>query len=206
MKKIFLSVLFLITVLSLIACGNNSPNIENNTVKNSNLTDKENLDKTEKKILVAYFSRTGNTKETALQIQRNTGGEIFEIQPVSPYPDDYNKAVDQAKKELESDYRPTLKTKVANPESYDIIFIGYPIWWGTIPGPVKTFLSENDFSGKILVPFCTHGGSGEAGSVSDIKKIYPQSVIKKAFVVLGNRAKNSEESLKEWMSELNLNE
>ena len=131
MKKIFLSVLFLITVLSLIACGNNSPNAENNTVKNSNLTDKENLDKTEKKILVAYFSRTGNTKETALQIQRNTGGEIFEIQPVSPYPDDYNKAVDQAKKELESDYRPPLKTKVSNPESYDIIFIGYPIWWGT---------------------------------------------------------------------------
>ena len=101
-----------------------------------------------RKILVAYFSRSGNTREIASQIHKNVGGDIFEVQAVKPYPSDYNALVKQARQELESGYKPALKTKIENIKSYDLVFIGYPIWWSTFPAPVKTFLSENDLSGK----------------------------------------------------------
>jgi flavodoxin len=113
-----------------------------------------------KKILVAYFSHSGNTREIANQIHKSADGDIFEIQSVNPYPHDYDAVVEQAKQELKSGHKPALKTKMENIKSYDLGFIGYPIWWGTFPAPVKTFLSEYDFSGKTIVPFCTHEGSG----------------------------------------------
>ncbi len=196
MKKFFLSNLFLLLFLSLTACGNTKENIENNTVSQERSS----------KILIAYFSRTGNTKEIALKIQEKTNGELFEIQSAEPYPDDYKETTDKAKQELSSGYLPPLKSKISNSESYDIIFIGYPIWWGTIPGPVRTFLTENDFSGKIVIPFCTHGGSGVANSASDIQKLSPQSEMKEAFAVSGSQVKNSESSLSEWLNSLQISE
>jgi len=105
---------------------------------------------------VVYFSRSGNTREIANQIHERVGGDIFEIQPEEPYPSNYDAVVKQAKQELESGYKPKLKAKIENIESYDVIFVGSPIWWGTIPAPVVTFLSEYDLSGKTIVPFCTH--------------------------------------------------
>lgn len=110
----------------------------------------------EKNILVAYFSHSGNTREIANQIHENVGSNIFEIQSVDSYPSDYDGVVEQAKKELQSGYRPMLKTEVEDMESYGVIFIGYPNWWGTIPMPVASFLSEYNFSGKTIVPFCPH--------------------------------------------------
>ena len=196
MKKIFLSSLFLLLFLSLTACGNTKENIETNTAAKEKTS----------KILIAYFSRTGNTKEIALKIQEKTNGELFEIQPAEPYPDDYKETTDKAKQELSSGYLPPLQSKISNPESYDIIFIGYPIWWGTIPGPVRTFLTENDFSGKIVIPFCTHGGSGVASSASDIQKLASQSEMKEAFAISGSQAKNSENALNEWLNSLQISE
>ena len=109
-----------------------------------------------KKILVAYFSHSGNTREIANQIHKSVGGDIFEIQVVKPYPHDYDAVVQQARQELDSGYKPVLKTKIENIKSYDLVFIGYPNWCSTVPAPVRTFLSEYDFSGKTIVPFCTH--------------------------------------------------
>ena len=108
-----------------------------------------------RKILIAYFSHTGSTREIAQQIQSNAGGDIFEIKGVKTYPDDYEEVKIVAKQELNDLSKPELKTKI-NIKSYDIVFIGYPIWWGTFPAPVRTFLSGNDFSGKTVVPFSTH--------------------------------------------------
>ena len=98
--------------------------------------------------LTAYFSHSGNTREIARQIHENIGGDLFEIVPVDPYPADYDAVVEQARKELDKKSRPELKTKVGNMDSYDVVFVGYPNWWGTMPMPVVTFLSEYDLSGK----------------------------------------------------------
>ena len=103
-----------------------------------------------KKILIAYFSHSGNTREIADQIHKGMGGDIFEIQSVKPYPHDYDAVVQQARQELDSGYKPALKTKFENIRPYDLVFIGYPNWWGTVPAPVRTFLMEYDFSGKPL--------------------------------------------------------
>jgi flavodoxin len=145
-----------------------------------------------KNILVAYFSHSGNTRVIANQIRESVGGDIFEILSVNPYPTDYNECVDQARKELREDYRPKLKTKLGNMESYNVVFVGYPDWWGTIPRPVATFLSEYDFSGKTIVPFCTHEGSGLGQSVSDIRELWPQSTILAGLSPRQGRKKSTE--------------
>ena len=157
-----------------------------------------------KKILVAYFSHTGNTREIANQIHKIVGGDIFEIQAVTPYPDDHAAAVKQARQELESGYKPALKTKVENIKSYDLIFIGYPIWCGTIPAPVRTFLSECDFSGKTIVPFCTYGGSGLGRSVTDISKLCPKSTLLDGFAILGSDVKTAQNEVAGWLRKIGI--
>jgi flavodoxin len=141
------------------------------------------------KILVAYFSHSGNTRIIADQINDNVHGDVFEIVALDSYPSDYDEVVEQARKELREQYRPKLKTKVENMESYNVIFVGYPNWCGTIPMPVATFLSEYDFSGKTIVPFCTNEGSRLGRSVTDITKLCPQSTILDGLAVRGGDVK-----------------
>lgn len=157
----------------------------------------------EKKILVTYFSRTGNTREIAMQIKSLTGGDIFEIRAVNLYPSDYEETKKVAMQELNSGYKPPLKNKI-NIKPYDVIFIGYPIWWGTFPAPVRTFLSENDFSGKTIVPFCTHLGSGLGISIKDIRKLCPESTLLEGISVWGNDTKNSHSRISQWLKKINI--
>ena len=155
-----------------------------------------------RKILVAYFSLTGNTREIANQIHKIVGGDIFEIQTLKPYPNDYDAVVKQAKQELDSSYKPELKTKVENIRSYDLIIIGYPNWCGTIPAPVKTFLSEYDLSGKTIVPFCTYGGGGSGRSVADISKLCPKSTLLDSFAISGSDVKTAQNAVSEWLRKI----
>ncbi len=157
-----------------------------------------------KKILVAYFSHSGNTREIANQIHTRVSGDIFEIVAVNPYPSDYDEAVEQARKELKEEYRPELKTKVENMESYDVVFVGYPIWWGTVPRPVASFLSEYDFSGKIIIPFCTHEGSGLGRSVEDITELCPQSAILDGLAVRGSGVRKAQNEVSGWLREIRM--
>ena len=115
--------------------------------------------KAPKKMLVAYFSHSGNTRTVAEQIREATGADIFEIEPAAAYPTNYQAVVDQAKKEVNSGFKPALKSKPENLGKYDIIFVGSPCWWYTIAPPVATFLSSYDLSGKTIAPFMTHEGS-----------------------------------------------
>ena len=154
--------------------------------------------------LSAYFSHSGNTREIAHLIHEYVGGDVFEIVSVDPYPSDYDEVVEQARKELKKDYRPGLKTKVENMDSYDVVFVGYPNWWGTIPMPVATFLSEYDFSGKTLVPFCTHEGSALGRSVADIKGLCPQSTILEGLPIRGSDVKNAKNKVSGWLRELGM--
>jgi len=158
----------------------------------------------DKKILIACFSRTGNTREIANQIHGIVGGDIFEIQPVKPYPDDYDACVKQARQELDSGYRPELKARVQSIESYDVVFIGYPNWWGTFPAPVRVFLTEYDFSGKKIVPFCTHEGSGLGRSVADISKLCPKSDLLDGLAVRGGSVRTAQGRVSDWLRSINI--
>jgi flavodoxin len=157
-----------------------------------------------KNILVAYFSHSGNTREIANQIHKIVGGDIFEIQSVKPYPNDYDAVVSQARQELDSGLKPLLKTKIENIKSYDLIFIGYPDWWSTFPAPVKTFLSEYDFSGKTLVPFCTHEGSGLGRSTTDISKLCPKSTMLDGVAIRGRDVRTPQNKVSEWLQKIKI--
>ena len=157
-----------------------------------------------KKILVAYFSHSGNTRAVAYDICKKVDGEFFEIQTVKPYPSDYNTVVDIAKRELKADFRPELKSKLKNSGQYDVIFVGYPNWWGTYPQAVKVFLSTHDFSGKTIIPFCTHEGSELGRSVADMKKLCPKSTILEGLAIRGSAAHNSDDRIDEWLKKLKI--
>lgn len=157
-----------------------------------------------KKILVAYFSHSGNTREIAMQINKGMDSDIHEIQPVQPYPQDYNAVVNQARQELNSRFKPVLKSKVDNIGQYDLIFIGYPNWCSTVPAPVRTFLLEYDFSGKTMAPFCTHEGSGLGRSVTDISKLCQKSNVLKGFAIRGSSVKTAQNKISEWLKEMKI--
>ena len=156
------------------------------------------------KILVVYFSRSGNTRALANQIQQSIGCDIFEIQPEKPYPTDYEEAKSQSRQELDSGFKPRLKTKITDFGLYDTVFIGYPMWWGTFPMPVLSFLSGYDFSGKTLVPFCTHEGSGLGHSVEDIRKLCPHSTIWEGLAVWDRDLDNDSGAINAWLRRLEM--
>ena len=155
-----------------------------------------------KKILVVYFSHSGNTKVIANQIKDLTDGDIFEILPAKAYPSDYQACVDQAKKEINANYKPTLKTKLKNISSYDMIFVGSPCWWATMAPPVATFLSSYDFTGKTIVPFMTHEGSRMGRYASDIKKLCPKAKILEGLPVRGSNVKEAKGNVNKWLREI----
>ena len=157
-----------------------------------------------KKILTAYYSHSGNTGEIASYIQKQTDGALFEIIPVSPYPTGYNDVVRQSKIEIQAGKKPELKTKINNTESYDIIFIGSPNWWGAIAPPVAAFLSEYNFSNKTIVPFCTHGGGGYGSIFKDISLLCPNSNVLNGFDVFDRGNGNFSEKITLWLSEIGI--
>ena len=129
------------------------------------------------KILVAFFSWSGNAKMLAGQIAEETGADLFEIKAAAPYPDTYREAVKAARRELKSNARPDLSGSVADMAQYSTVFLCYPNWWGTMPMPVLTFLESYDFSGKVMFPLVTHGGSRFGRSLNDIRKTVPELLI-----------------------------
>ena len=122
----------------------------------------------DKKILVAYYSYSGNTKDVAETIHEKVGGNIFEIKTEGTYPASYRPMTEQAKKEIADGYRPKLTTSVKNIAQYDVIFLGSPDWWGTITPQVSSFIETYDLSGKKVIPFITNGGGGVQKTISDM--------------------------------------
>lgn len=130
------------------------------------------------KVLVAYFSWGGNTRKAAAKIHNFTGGDLYEIRTAEPYPADYKPTVEIAKKELEQNLRPQLAGALPDLSQYDVIILGYPIWWGIEPMAVKTFIESGNLSGKTILPFATSGGSGVEESVADLRQTLPDSHVK----------------------------
>ncbi|MDR2982360.1 MAG: NAD(P)H-dependent oxidoreductase [Puniceicoccales bacterium] len=156
------------------------------------------------KMLIVYFSHSGNTRVIAEQIKATTGADICEIQTVTPYPSDYQTVVKQARKEIDAKYKPELKTKIENIGSYDVIFVGSPNWWATIAPPIATFLSSYDLSGKTVVPFITHEGSRMGRSVSDIKELAAKSTILNGLPVRGGSVKSAQNDVSAWLRQIGL--
>lgn len=149
--------------------------------------------------LVVYFSCTGNTKAAAEKLAELSGADIYEIVPSEPYTSDdlnYNNNNCRANLEMnDENSRPAIGSDAVDLSEYDTIMIGYPIWWGTMPRIINTFLDTYDFSGKIILPFCTSGGSGVSRSVSDIKKAEPDADVRDGIKASGASDKN----LAEWL-------
>jgi flavodoxin len=137
------------------------------------------------KVLIVYYTYSGNTRKVAHEIHRMIGGDIVEIQPLAPYPDSYDAVVEQAKRELHTRYRPELKARIGDVSSYDTVFVGSPNWWHTIAPPVFTFLAEEDLSGKTIIPFITHGGGGLGRSAEDIAALCPRAKVPESLAVYG---------------------
>jgi flavodoxin len=173
---------------------------------------------TDKKCLIAFFSRrgqnyvsgrivdlkVGNTEVVANMIQKKTGGDMFHIEPVTDYPKDYTETTEVAKKELHAKARPKLKGQVKDMGAYDIIFLGYPNWWGTPPMPVFTFLESYDFTGKTIVPFCTHEGSGMGHTEQDIVRACPKATVLKGIAIHGTSVGSADSEVSRWLDKLGL--
>lgn len=165
------------------------------------------------KSLIIYFSRNGNnytnngirnlnignTEVVANYIHELTGADMFKIEPKKIYPNDYHECCIVAKEELNNNARPELVNYLDNLNEYDIIYLGYPNWWGTCPMCIFTFLEKYDFSGKTIYPFCTHEGSKMGNSENDIKNICKNSNIKNGLQVQGSYVSDSKEIIRNWI-------
>ena len=151
------------------------------------------------KVLIAFFSWGGNTKGIAEEIQSQTGADLFEIELVHPYSSDYNTVLDEAQQDQKAQARPEIKNHVENMEQYDTIILGYPNWWASIPMPIASFLEEYDFSGKTIIPFCSHGGGRFGQSLTAIAKLAPDAAMGEALSVHYSGGSSLSGDVSEWL-------
>ncbi len=212
--RTLLTILMTTMMLLLTACGggNAQTGADTSAQKETQTTASARSDQ---RVLVVYFSRAdentggvgyiekGNTKILAEMIAERTHGDLFEIKTVKPYPQEYRPATEAAKQEKEENARPEIVGELPDLSKYDVVFLGYPIWWSDMPMPVYTFLDRENFVGKIILPFCTHEGSGLSDtqrSIADVTK----ADVREGFALQGHIAQKSPEeartALYEWMS------
>ena len=227
MKRIIALLTVIALVLAFAGCSANTKNdsteaattanAETATAAKESAATENNASATEtgsgSKSIVVYFSRTGeqygvgviekgNTAIVADMIVEQTGADNFEILPKSDnYPMTYKELTDVAKEEQNQNARPEIKDTVQDFDKYDTIYLGYPIWWGDLPMICYTFLESYDFSGKTIIPFCTHAGSGNAGTQSKIQAAVPNATVKEVLAISGADTQNNQESVKKSVTE-----
>ncbi len=228
MKRLISLLCVLTLVFSLAACGNEQTKVDTPTTTpagqpattpNSAPTDADaTLPDTpsaeDGKTLVVFFSMPddvddstveidgktlGNTQYMAQIIQQTTNADIFRIEPETPYPTNHEELVDLAKEEQNNNSRPAIKDTIANFESYDTVFVGYPIWWSDLPMILYTFFDTYDFTGKTIVPFSTHGGSSFAGTPATIAELEPEATIAEGMTVSRNDIQDAAQDVIDWL-------
>lgn len=161
---------------------------------------------------IVYFSRAdenygvgwiekGNTEVIADYIHEITDAPMFKIDPETPYPADYQPCIDQAQEELRENARPPIAEYLDSLDEYDVIYLGYPNWWGDLPMCVYTFLDHYDLSGKTIRPFCTHEGSGLGSTVSKLENAYPDAKFEKGLAIQGVSVNGAKSKVEKWISE-----
>lgn len=188
-------------------------------IKNINTEDKQTLDVSiideqgkeaelnlnSDKILVIYFSETGNTQKLAKLISDKVGGDFVRIETEKVYPEDYDELVDDAKKEKDNNDRPKLKELNINLDDYDTIFVGYPIWWYQMPMAMYTLFDNYDFADKTIIPFNTHEGSGSSGTYEDIQKLEPKAKVLEGLPIRGGDMVSDQSSkVDSWLNKLGI--
>ena len=154
------------------------------------------------KVLVAYFSYSGNTAAVARQIAAKTGGDLYEIRPQASYPAQYDQLLDQAKSEIRSGFHPPLQEPLPDLAGYDVIFIGSPNWWGTYAPAAGAFLARYDWSGKQVAPFFTHGGGGLQNCAKDMQKLLSSAQVLPAAAFRGRADGAKDAELDAWLSKI----
>lgn len=150
--------------------------------------------------LVAYYSRSGNTEIVAKKIAEITGADLYKIETADAnhYPADYTETTVVAKQEITDGTLPAINA-APDLSQYDTIYVGTPCWWGTMASPVRTFLTNNNFDGKTIAPFDTHGGSGAGNVFTDIEKLTPNATHRDGVAIYGTAASSSDDTLKAWL-------
>lgn len=212
MKKYFVYLMMALAAFTFNACGDDDPLQEepgteqpetpsDPTDNPDNPDDPANPDEPsgDGNILIAYFTRTNNTSTIAERIAELTGGTLYRIETVEPYPEDYTECTEVAREQLENGTRPELSGTVENLDQYDIIFIGCPVWWGDAPMPIWSFLESEsyDFSGKTVIPFCTYATTGWETTLDRIVALTPDSEHLDGFHVSGRNTNGVEDWLRE---------
>lgn len=189
MKKLLAMILAAILVASLCACGSDS--VDSGETKD--------LKSQGGKTLIVYFSWSNNTDKMAGYVHDIVGGDIERIEPSEAYPEDYDATADLAKAQRDNNERPSFNALSLNPEDYDVIFIGYPIWWYELPMIMRTFFDTYDLSGKIIVPFNTHEGSGNSGTYDQIRELEPKAEVLKGLAIRGGKIADSRGEVESWL-------
>lgn len=226
-KKIAALLMVCMMIFALAACGNNNKTSEENKVTSSDNTNalteqtqqsnesedisSETETDTEAETsnsLVVYFSATGNTKAVAETLAEMQGADLYEIVPEEPYTDedlDYSDRSNRATAEQDdANARPAISGGIDNIADYDVIYVGYPIWWASIPMPIASFLEEYDFSGKTIVPFCSHGGGRFGQSLTAITKLVPEAQMGEGLSVHYSGGADLSDDIAEWLEENNI--
>lgn len=223
MKKYLSVILGIILTACLVACGSSNKDFVNDdkqeVINNQEASDTEEQEisvenkqtemdadseqENEEKLAVVYFSGTGNTREVADLLAKETDADIFEIIPKNMYTSDdlnYNDDNCRANQEKNDESaRPAISNDLSAVSEYDVIYLGYPIWWGTAPRIIQTFIDSYDISGATVYMFCTSGGSGIEKSISDLQQLYPD-----INIVDGKRLNDATETdIREWIESLN---
>ena len=202
-KKVikFLSAFIALLTLcvSLSACGSENHNAVDNAPESKVSGDS--------KTLVAYFSWSGNGQQMARWISEETGGDLFRIVPSEPYGEDFDSCADRAKIELDNEIHPELSEHIdaETMAQYDVIYIGFPVWWYDLPMPVWTFLEEYDLTGKTVIPFFSHNGSSNgANSVNRVAELAKGATVltDEALSLRGSSVADSEKEVKDWVADL----
>lgn len=216
MKRHFISFALLCASLMFASCGDN----ESNDVPNV-----DGVPGTNHRVLIAYFSEPlpdgvdantsasrvivdgdlyGSVEYMASVIAEATKGDLVRIQTATPYPGNFNDLASQADNERQNDIHPALATNIANFDDYDVIFVGYPIWWYQMPMAMYSFFNEYDFSGKTIIPFSSHGGSGWSGTLDDITRMEPNATIVEGYSISRSNVANSENGIHEWLGRIGM--
>ena len=167
---------------------------------NSNVNDVE----LRSKILISYYTRTGNIEKIANQIKKLVGGDLFKIETVDEYPPSYQEVLKVSKVEIDNQYKPPIKRLVDNIDHYDIVFVGTPNWHSTMAPPVATFLSMHDLTNKTIIPFATHGGGGEARCLTNIRKMSSQATVLEGIAIYSSQVETADNKILMWLKKLQI--
>ena len=221
MKKRLKVLISMIAILTLVGCGNkqsgnvitedivendfstNESLIVENTMEEADTQPQEEvtIDQQGASSIVVYYSWSGNTEAVAQEIQSQINADVFKLEPVNSYSEDYNTVLEEAQEERRNDARPEFVGSIADFEAYDIVFLGYPNWWADMPMIIYSFLEEYDLAGKTILPFVTHGGSGFSGTVNTIRQIEPDATVLEGLSIRSSGANSVAEAVATWLTE-----